>query len=43
MEYPPNDVPAFAFWLMPDEDPLDVGVICSHHLTRHDVRARFVS
>ena len=20
-EYPPNDVPAFAFWLMPDEDP----------------------
>jgi hypothetical protein len=19
--YPPNDVPAFAFWLMPDEDP----------------------
>lgn len=22
MNYPPNDVPAFAFWLMPDEDPV---------------------
>jgi hypothetical protein len=21
-DYPPNDVPAFCFWLMPDEDPL---------------------
>ncbi len=21
MDYPPDDVPAFAFWLMPDDDP----------------------